>query len=98
MTKSGDGFVPLSSVRQGGGDPRTILAEIRAIYFKTSKQTIHDDLTHAIALLMRLPTEEDREKATVYMEGLADMRKEWAAGVKEKTARAKPVSRRKPKA
>ena len=56
----------------------TALAEIRRIYFNTTKQTIRRDLAHAIELLKSLPSEEEREKATVYMEGLAQMRREWA--------------------
>ena len=57
-------------------DPQ-ILEEIRRIYFTTTKQTIQNDLTHAIDLLKSLPDEETREKATVYMEGLAQMRRDW---------------------
>jgi hypothetical protein len=53
------------------------LAEIRRIYFATAPATIHRDFDRAIDLLKTLPNEEDREKATVYMEGLAEMRKEW---------------------
>ena len=85
------GFVSLSSLR--GGAPTTptqILEDIRTIYFKTSKQTIQHDLAHAIELLKALPDEETREKATVYMHGLAEMRKEWAgASRKVKGQRSK---------
>jgi hypothetical protein len=71
-------FVPLNSLRGGWPrDPKAVLAEIRAIYFKTTKKTIEHDLAHAIELLKSLPAEEDRERATVYMEGLAQMRREW---------------------
>ena len=75
---AGGGFVSLKSLKHGPPDPATALAEIRRIYFRTSRQTIEHDLAHAIELIKSLPTEEDREKATVYMQGLADMRKEWA--------------------
>ena len=71
------GFVPLKSLKQGLPDPKAALAEIRRIYFKTTKKTIEHDLSHAIELLKGLPSEEEREKAAVYMEGLAQMRKEW---------------------
>ena len=54
------------------------LAEIRRIYFKTTRQTIDHDLAHAIELLKGLPSEDDREKATVYMQGLAEMQRNWA--------------------
>ena len=73
------GFVPLSSLRGGAPSVSQILDEIRTIYFKTTRETIHNDLAHAVELLKALPDEESREKATVYMHGLAEMRKEWAA-------------------
>ena len=53
------------------------LAEIRRLYFKTSRQTIDADLAKALDLLKSMPTEDDRERATVYMEGMAQMRKDW---------------------
>ena len=59
-------------------DPQKALEEIRKIYFATTKKTIREDLLHAIELLKSLPTEDDREKARVYMDGLAQMRSEWA--------------------
>lgn len=72
------GFVALTSLKRGAPDPAEAFAEIRRIYFNTTKRTIQDDLAHAIELLKSLPSEEEREKATVYMEGLAQMRREWA--------------------
>jgi hypothetical protein len=78
MAKPTQGFVSLKSLKHGT-DHTTALAEIRHIYFKTSRQTIHHDLAHAIELLKSLPTEEEREKARVYMDGLAQMRSEWEA-------------------
>ena len=56
---------------------RTILAEIRALYFKTTAQTIDRDFDRAIDLLKSIPLPEDRQRATVFMEGLAEMRKDW---------------------
>jgi hypothetical protein len=72
------GFVPLRSLAKGPPDPAAALADIRRIYFKTTKRTIEHDIAHAIELLKSLPSEDEREKATVYMEGLAQMRREWA--------------------
>ena len=54
-----------------------ILAEIRAIYFKATAKTIERDFDRAIDLLKSMPLPEDRQRATVYMEGLAEMRNEW---------------------
>jgi len=53
------------------------LAEIRRLYFQTTKQTIQDDLIRALELLKSMAGEEERERATVYMEGLAEMYKDW---------------------
>jgi len=71
------GFVALKSIKQGPPDPGAALAQIREIYFKTTKRTIEHDIAHAIELLKSLPGEDEREKATVYMEGLAQMRIDW---------------------
>jgi len=54
-----------------------VLAEIRQLYFKTTFKTIERDLDRAIDLLKSIRLPEDRQRATVYMEGLAQMRKEW---------------------
>ena len=72
------GFVPLTSLTQETLDPTAAFDRIRTIYFSTTKRTIHADLAHAIELLKSLPSERTREKATVYMEGLTQMRREWA--------------------
>jgi len=53
------------------------LAEIRRLYFQATKQTIQDDLPKALDLLKSMSGEEERERATVYMEGLAEMYKDW---------------------
>ena len=53
------------------------LAEIRRLYFRTTKQTIQEDLAKALELLKSMNSEEERERATVYMEGLAEMYKDW---------------------
>jgi hypothetical protein len=53
------------------------LAEIRRLYFNTTRQTIDRDLPKALDLLRSMNSEEERERAAVYMEGLAEMRKEW---------------------
>lgn len=82
MAKAPDGFVPLTSLRGQRASPEAALDEIRQIYFKTTKQTIEHDFAHAIELLKSLESEEDREKAAVYMHGLAEMRREWARGTR----------------
>ena len=64
------------------------LAEIRRLYFSTTKQTIQDDLAKALDLLKSMTSEEERERATVYMEGLAQMRSDWARVGKKKRRRS----------
>jgi hypothetical protein len=65
------------------------LAEIRRLYFRTTRQTIHDDLARALDLLKSMHSEEERERATVYMEGLAQMRSDWNRGQKGKRQKTK---------
>ena len=60
-------------------------AEIRRLYFKATRHTIHDDLTKALDLLKSMASEAERERATVYMEGMAQMRRDWSAGQKKGT-------------
>lgn len=57
--------------------PEETLAEIKQLYLKAGKKTIRRDLARAIELLKSLPSEEARERAAVYMDGLAQMRAEW---------------------
>ena len=71
------GFVPLKSVTAGSPNPAAAIAEIRQIYFKTTRRTIDNDLAHAIELLKSIADEDLRSKAHVYMEGLAEMAREW---------------------
>jgi hypothetical protein len=54
-----------------------VLAEIRSLYFKATRHSIDRDFDRAVDLLKSLPAVEDRQRATVYMEGLAEMRKDW---------------------
>ena len=79
MPKDDLGFVALSSLKKksAAADPAAVLAELRRIYFKTTKRTIEHDFAHAISLVKSIESEEDREKATVFMEGINELRKEW---------------------
>ncbi len=63
------------------------LAEIRRLYFKTTKQTIQDDLAKALDLLKSMNSEEERQRATVYMEGLAEMYQDWVRRKKKRRNR-----------
>jgi hypothetical protein len=61
-------------------NPIDKLAEIRRLYFKTQPATILRDFDRAIDLIKSMDTPEERERATVYMQGLAEMRKEFGRG------------------
>jgi hypothetical protein len=68
------------------------LAEIRRLYFSTTRERIHADLAKALDLLKSMTSEEERERATVYMEGLAQMRSDWAR--REKKSRGPKHTKR----
>lgn len=53
--------------------------EIKTLYLQATAATIQRDLARAVTLLKSLATEEERERAAVYMDGLSQMRSEWAA-------------------
>jgi hypothetical protein len=53
------------------------LAEIKRLYYQTTRHTIKADLARALDLLKSLSSEEERERAAVYMDGLAQMRGDW---------------------
>ena len=53
------------------------LAEIKRLYFQTTRQSIDQDFEKAIDFLKSMTTEEERERATVFMDGLAEMRRDW---------------------
>jgi len=57
----------------------TVLEQLRTIYFNATQSTIGDDFGNAIDLFKQLTSDEDREKAAVFMEGIAEMRREWGA-------------------
>ena len=83
----------MKSVTRGAPDAASALADIRQIYFRTSRQTIENDFAHAIELLKSLPDEETRQKAHVYMEGLAEMRRHWSPPSKGKSKKSKVRSK-----
>ena len=70
-------------------------AEIKRLYYETTRQTIQQDLAKALDLLKSMSSEEERERATVYMEGLAQMRSDW--GLNQGSANRKGKRRKKKK-
>ena len=73
--------------RMLGADEK--LAEIRRIYFGTTRETIRQDLERALSLLKSMASEEERERATVYMHGLAEMSKDWFKKAKRRGGKKK---------
>jgi hypothetical protein len=69
------------------------VAEIRKLYFSATRATIAQDFDRAIDLLKSIPDAADRESATVFMAGLAEMRNEWK-GTKNVELRTKNAERR----
>lgn len=53
------------------------LDAIKKLYYGATKSTIARDFDTAVDLLKSMASEEDRERATVFMEGLAEMRAQW---------------------
>jgi len=51
------------------------VAEIKRLYYATTRTTVQRDLEKAVALLKTLKTEEERERVSVFMDGLSQMRK-----------------------
>jgi hypothetical protein len=67
--------------------PDAKIAEIKRLYYSTTRQTILEDLDRAVRLLKSMDTEEERERAAVYMDGLSQMRSEWKVKAKGRTRR-----------
>jgi hypothetical protein len=74
------------------------VAEITRLYYATTRATIQRDLEKAIDLLKTLTTEEDRERVSVFMDGLSQMRSEWGVRPVASVAAAgpKPGARKTP--
>ena len=77
------------------------VAEIKRLYYATTRATVQRDLDKAIALLKTLKTEEERERVSVFMDGLSQMRSEWNARPAEPagpvTVRPSPGRRKAPR-
>jgi len=54
------------------------LAEIKRLYYQTSRASIKQDFAKAIELLKSMSSDEERERVAVYMDGLSQMRADWA--------------------
>jgi hypothetical protein len=70
------------------------LAEIKRLYYQTTANTIQQDLARALDLLKSMDGEQERERAAVYMDGLAQMRSDWARRGKTGQHKTQNVKRR----
>ena len=69
--------------------PDDKLAEIKRLYYRTTRQTIKEDFAKALQLLKSMGGEDERERAAVYMDGLSQMRSDWAGKAKNKKVKVK---------
>jgi hypothetical protein len=78
------------------------VAEIKRLYYATTRATVQRDLDKAVALLKTLKSEEERERVAVFMDGLSQMWSEWgvrpAKAPGEVTVRPKPDRRKSTRA
>ena len=74
----------------------TPLDEIRRLYFAATAATIAADFDRAIDLLKAMASEDERGRAAVFMEGLAEMKKQWAGFNARGSGRGKPLNDRRP--
>jgi hypothetical protein len=69
------------------------LAEIKRLYYQTTRQTISVDMANALDLLKSMSTDEERERAAVYMDGLSQMRSDWSRMQKAKKQKTKGLKK-----
>jgi hypothetical protein len=60
------------------------IAEIKRLYYQTTRQTITADLARALQILKSMNGEDERERAAVYMDGLSQMRSDWSRDTRAK--------------
>lgn len=72
------------------------VADIKALYLGATRATVARDLERAIAILKSMASDEERERAAVYMDGLAEMKADWAAPRPAPARRPPPAAGEKP--
>ena len=65
----------------------TAFEEIKHLYFHATRTTIQRDVVRAIDLLKSMVSDDERQDAAVYMDGLSQMRSEWADANKPRKPR-----------
>ena len=64
-----------------------VINQIRRLYENTTPPTFEHDLKQAVQLLKKLPDEESRSSAAVFMDGLSQLRSEWRLKQQKKVKR-----------
>lgn len=72
----------------------SLLEQIKHLYFNATKSTIQRDVAKAIELLKKMASDDERQSAAVYMDGLSQMRSEWAGQGQSKGRGPKAKERR----
>jgi hypothetical protein len=58
------------------------VAEVKRLYLTATRATIARHVEQAIALLKAMESDEERERAAVYMDGMVEMRSDWGLAPK----------------
>ena len=64
-----------------------VISQIRRLYENTTPPTVEHDLKQAVQLLKKLPDEQSRSSAAVFMDGLSQLRSEWRLKQQKKVKR-----------
>ena len=64
-----------------------VINQIRRLYENPTPPTVEHDLKQAVQLLKKLPDEESRSSAAVFMDGLSQLRSEWRLKQQRKVKR-----------
>jgi hypothetical protein len=67
--------------------------QIKQLYLNATRQTIRQDLARAIDILKSMSGEDERQRVAVFMDGLSQLRSEWAGGGRPKTESRHPKRR-----
>ncbi len=70
------------------------VSEIKRLYYQTSRATIAQDFAKAIDLLKSMSSADERERVAVYMDGIAQMRSDWARQARSPMPQKKVKSRK----
>jgi hypothetical protein len=63
------------------------VAEVKRLYLTATEATIARHIEQAIALLKSMESDEERERAAVFMDGLVEMRSDWGLAPKKPSAK-----------